>query len=85
MTFLPNFEKSKVKENALVDHLTADKPRYQSELIPWQPPATIMDQSLGTLLQLWELFQFTHDQPLPHTTNNVGRVYPEFLPSFNIV
>ena len=77
MKFLPNFEKSKVKENALVDHLTADK--------PWQPPATIMDQSLGTLLQLWGLFQFTHDQTLPHPANNVGREYPEFRPSFNIV
>ena len=27
------------------------------------------------------LFQFTHAQLLPHPTNNVGRLYPEFFPS----
>ena len=27
------------------------------------------------------LFQFTHAQPLPHPTNNVRRLYPEFFPS----
>ena len=27
------------------------------------------------------LFQFTQAQPLPHPTNNVGRLYPEFFPS----
>ena len=31
-------------------------------------------------------FQFTQVQyPSLHPTNNVGRVYPEFFPSFNFV
>ena len=30
-------------------------------------------------------FQFTQVQPLPSPTNNVGRVHPEFFPSFNFV
>ena len=44
-----------------------------------------MDKSLGTLLHFWGIFQFTQVQPSPHPTNNVGRVYPEFFPSFNFV
>ena len=44
-----------------------------------------MDKSLGTLLHFWGVFQFTQAQPSPHPTNNVGRVYPEFFPSFNFV
>ena len=48
--------------------------------------ATIMDTSLGTLLRFWGVFQFKQVQSLPHPTNNVGRVYPEFFfPSFNFV
>ena len=30
----------------------------------WIKP-TIMDKSLGTLLDFWGIFQFTHAQPLP--------------------
>ena len=41
--------------------------------------ATIMDTSLGTLLRFWGVFQFKQVQSLPHPTNNVGRVYPEFF------
>ena len=43
-----------------------------------------MDKSLGTLLRFWGVFQFIQiHNPSPHPTNNVGRVYPEFFPSFN--
>ena len=45
-----------------------------------------MDKSLETLLRFWGVFQFTQVQHLPSPpTNNVGRVYPEFFPSFNFV
>jgi len=49
--------------------------------------STIMDKCLGGLLHPWGFFQFTQAQPLPpsHATNIVGRVYPEFFPSFNKV
>ena len=49
--------------------------------------ATIMDKILGALLHFWGVFQFTQVEPLPspHPTNNVGRVYPEFVPSFSFV
>ena len=43
-----------------------------------------MDKSLGTLLRFWGVFQFTQVQPLPHPTNNVGRVYPEFFSEFQL-
>ena len=43
-----------------------------------------MDKSLGTLLRFSGAFQFIQiHNPSPHPTNNVGRVYPEFFPSFN--
>ena len=45
----------------------------------------IMDKSLGTLLRFWDVFQCTQSNPSPYPTNNVGRVYPEFLPSFSFV
>ena len=45
----------------------------------------IMDKSLGTLLRFWGVFQCTQSNPSPYPTNNVGRVYPEFLPSFSFV
>ena len=41
--------------------------------------ATIMDTSLGTFLRFCGVFQFKQVQFLPHPTNNVGRVYPEFF------
>ena len=45
-----------------------------------------MDKSVGTLLRFWGVFQFTDSfNTSPHPTNNVGRVYPEFFPSFNFV
>ena len=43
-----------------------------------------MDKVLG-YLHFWGIFQFIRVQPSPHPTNNVGRVYPEFFPSFNFV
>ena len=43
-----------------------------------------MDKSLGTLLYSWGVFQFTQVQPLPHHTNNVGRVYLEFFSEFQL-
>ena len=45
----------------------------------------IMDKSLGTLLRFWGVFQYTQSNPSAYPTNNVGRVYPEFLPSFSFV
>ena len=55
----------------------------------------IMDKSIGTLLRFWGIFQWTQSgahnglltqsNPSPYPTNNVGRVYPEFLPSFSFV
>ena len=48
--------------------------------------STIMTKSLVTNLHLWGFFfQFTHAQPLPLPTNNAGREYAEFVPSFNNV
>ena len=48
--------------------------------VSWRNTA-IMDKSLDTIL-LWGFFQFTHAQPLPHPTNNVWRVYPEFFSEY---
>ena len=45
----------------------------------------IIDKSLGTRLHFWGVFQCTQSNPSPYPTNNVGRVYPEFLPSFSFV
>ena len=48
--------------------------------------STIMTKSLVTNLHLWGFFfQFTHAQPLPCPTDNVGHEYPGFVPSFNNV
>ena len=45
-----------------------------------------MDKSLGTLLRFLGVFQFTDSfNTSPHPTNNVGRIYPDFFPSFNFV
>ena len=38
-----------------------------------------------TLLRFWGVFQCTQSNPSPYPRNNVGRVYPEFLPSFSFV
>ena len=35
-------------------------------------------------LHFWGVFPLTRDQPLPSTTNNVGRVYPEFFSEFQL-
>ena len=40
---------------------------------------TTMDKSLGTLLRFWGIFNLHRSNPSPHPTNNVERVYPEFL------
>ena len=56
----------------------------ESKKLPFLfPPLfqTIMEKVLGHL-RFWSVLQFTQVQPLP---NNVGRVYPEFFPSFNFV
>ena len=39
----------------------------------------------GTLLHFWGVYQFTHAQPSPHPTNNVGCVYSDFFASFNFI
>ena len=36
-------------------------------------------------LHLWAFSNSHGPNPSPHPTNNVGRVYPEFFPSFNFV
>ena len=51
--------------------------------ISWRN-TTIMDQSLMTQFYFWGFFHFTHAQPLPHPTNNVGRLYPEFFSEYTI-
>ena len=38
-----------------------------------------MDLSLKTLLHLWGFSKIKNAQPLPHPTNNGGRVFPEFF------
>ena len=47
---------------------------------------TIMNKSLGTLLHFWPwVFSNSHrSNPSPHTTNNVGCMYPEFFSEFQL-
>ena len=47
--------------------------------------ATIMDKSLGALFVSGAFSNSHRSNPSPHPTNNVGRVYPEFFPSFSFV
>ena len=45
---------------------------------------TIMDKSLGTLLHFWVFSNSHRSNPSPHTTNNVGCMYPEFFSEFQL-
>ena len=79
VTCLPNFEKSKVKENALVDHHTD---RQSDKSIRINSLATASYNHGQTS---WDTFAFvgivfnSHMTNPPHTTNNVVPVYPEFF------
>ena len=45
---------------------------------------TIMNKSLGTLLHFWVFSNSHRSNPSPHTTNNVGCMYPEFFSEFQL-
>ena len=47
---------------------------------------SIMDESLGGHFCISGAFSNSHmPSPSPHATSNVGRLYPEFFPSFDFV
>ena len=47
--------------------------------------SAIIDKSLGTLWGSGAFSNSRRSNPSPHTTNNIGRVNPEFFLSFNFV
>ena len=57
----------------------------QSDMVKLRRPVnkpTIMDKSLGTLLDFLAFSSSHRTNPFPHPTSNVGRVYLEFFSEF---
>ena len=78
--------------NGLMGHVDLKKLHIALSLVkPGWPEEenvliTIMDKSLGKRQLRSIIFWKWHiPSPFPHSTNNVGRVFPEFFPSFSFV
>ena len=86
VTCLPNFEKSKVKENALVDHHTG---RQSEKSIGINPLATASynhgQKSWDTFAFVGIVFNSHMTNPSPTLQTTLYLCIQNFFPSFNIV
>ena len=64
--------------------LQLNRSRYNEKRTDPIVRPTIMDKSPGTLLHFWVFSNSHRSNPSPHTTNNVGCMYPEFFSEFQL-